>query len=103
MSQCLRWEVFRLYKQLLHLGREYPKGYQYFRKQAHAIFSKNRDVNDPNEIRLLIQRGQYVVKELEALYMLRKYRVLKQRYYGTDGEVTVPGLENHPKNNNQAS
>ena len=42
---------------------------------------KNKDVKDPQKIQELIARGEYVMKELEALYMLRKYRALKKRYY----------------------
>ena len=42
---------------------------------------KNKDVTDPKQIQQLIDGGNYVVKELEALYMLRKYRTLKKRYY----------------------
>ena len=26
-------------------------------------------------------KGDYIIKELEALYMLKKYRTLKRRYY----------------------
>uniref|UniRef100_A0A183AA70 Complex1_LYR_dom domain-containing protein n=1 Tax=Echinostoma caproni TaxID=27848 RepID=A0A183AA70_9TREM len=81
----------------LHLGKEYPKGYQYFKKRLHTAFIKNRNITEPEEIRQLIRHGQFVVKELEALYSLRKYRTLRQRYYGRDGEVTVPGLEDPPK------
>ncbi|OON18052.1 hypothetical protein X801_06098, partial [Opisthorchis viverrini] len=81
--------------QLLYLGREYPKGAEYFRKRLHNAFWKNRDVSDPDEIRRLIQFGEYVAKELEALYALRKYRTLRQRYDSQDGEVTVPGIEDH--------
>lgn len=42
---------------------------------------KNKDKTDEEEIKMLIARGQFVVKEIEALYMLRKYRTLKKRYY----------------------
>ena len=42
---------------------------------------KNKDVKDPKEIEMLLGRGQYIIKELEALYMIRKYRTLKKRYY----------------------
>ncbi|KAG8138444.1 hypothetical protein E2320_004336 [Naja naja] len=31
-----------------------------------------------------LRRGKFVIKELEALYFLRKYRALKQRYYEED-------------------
>ena len=41
---------------------------------------KNKDVSDPEKIKKLIERGNYVVKELQALYMLKKYRTLKNRY-----------------------
>lgn len=42
---------------------------------------KNRDVQDPEKIKTMLKHGEYVIKELEALYMLRKYRTLKRRYY----------------------
>jgi hypothetical protein len=67
--------------QLLHLGREYPAGHDYFRTRLKRAFIKNRQVSDPEKIDVLIAHGNYVVKELEALYMLRKYRTLKRRYY----------------------
>ena len=67
--------------QLLYLGREYPKGNDYFRTKLKSAFMKNKDVTDPKHIETLIARGEFVIKELEALYMLRKYRTLKKRYY----------------------
>jgi hypothetical protein len=66
---------------LLHLGREYPQGYDYFRSRLKRAFSKNKQVSDPKKIAVLIAHGNYVVKELGALYTLRKYRTLKRRYY----------------------
>lgn len=42
---------------------------------------KNQDVKDPEKIKTMLKHGEYVIKELEALYMLRKYRTLKRRYY----------------------
>lgn len=69
---------------LLFLGREYPKGADYFRDRLRAAFAKNKDVRDPEKIKELISRGEFVVKELEALYYLRKYRALKKRYYETE-------------------
>ena len=67
--------------QLLFLGREYPKGYDYFREKLKNAFMKNKNVTDEKEIEVLIARGEYIIKELEALYMLRKYRTMKKRYY----------------------
>lgn len=66
---------------MLFLGWEYPKGADYFRERLRAAFAKNKDMRDPDKIKQLISRGEFVVKELEALYYLRKYRALKKRYY----------------------
>ncbi|XP_067915799.1 electron transfer flavoprotein regulatory factor 1-like [Heterodontus francisci] len=81
MANPLRSEVIKLYKNLLYLGKEYPKGEDYFRAHLKKAFIKNKDVTDPEEIKKLIARGQFVIKELEALYYLKKYRAMKQRYY----------------------
>merc|ERR1712018_416600 len=79
-----RSKVIQLYKQLIYMGREYPKDPEIFRQRCHNAFMKNSKVEDPQQIEELIKRGEYIVKELEALYMLRKYRTLKRRYYDTD-------------------
>lgn len=76
-----RSRVVNLYKNLLFLGRDYPKGYEYFRARLKEAFLKNKDVTDSTQIEILLTRGQYIIKELEALYMLKKYRTLKKRYY----------------------
>ncbi|CAH1256719.1 ETFRF1 [Branchiostoma lanceolatum] len=81
MAVNLRYQVRQLYKNLMFLGREYPKGQDYFRQRCKAAFVKHKDETDPEVIKTLIARGDYVIKELEALYMLRKYRTLKKRYY----------------------
>ena len=62
----------------------YPKDPELFRQRVKNNFFKNKDVTDPEEIKHLLNRGEYIVKEIEALYMLRKYRTLKRRYYDTD-------------------
>ena len=66
--------------QMLYLGREYPLGYNYFRERLKKSFLKNKEVQDTVEITQLIKRGEFVIKEIEALYMLRKYRTLNKRY-----------------------
>ncbi|XP_073506624.1 electron transfer flavoprotein regulatory factor 1 [Phyllobates terribilis] len=81
MANPLRGEVVKLYKNLIFLGREYPKGEAFFKERLKKAFMKNKDVSDPEKIRELIARGEFVIKELEALYFLRKYRAMKQRYY----------------------
>ena len=78
--QIIQYEHSKLF-QLLYLGREYPAGADYFRQKCKNAFMKNRNVKDPDEIKVLLARGEYVTKEIEALYMLRKYRTLKKRYY----------------------
>lgn len=66
---------------MLFLGRDYPSGYDFFRTRLHNAFIKNKDVNDPERIEQMIKHGEFVVKEIETLYMLKKYRTLKRRYY----------------------
>ncbi|XP_024150450.1 LYR motif-containing protein 5A isoform X2 [Oryzias melastigma] len=84
MANPLRGEVFRLYKNLLYLGREYPKGAAYFRERLKSAFMKNKDVKDPEKIKALVAKGDFVIKELQALYYLRKYRAMKKRYYESE-------------------
>lgn len=66
------------------MGRDWPKGYTHFRDRCHNAFMKNKDVTDPEQIQKLISHGEYVVKEIEALYYLKKYRTLKRRYYDSE-------------------
>lgn len=76
--------VKQVYKNLLHLGKDFPKGYEYFRDRCKSAFLKNRDVADAHQVEVLLARAVYVTKELEALYMLKKYRTLKKRYYAEE-------------------
>lgn len=73
--------------QLLHMGKDYPRGQDYFRQKLKEAFMKNKDLTEPREIRRMLAKGNYVVKELEALYMLHKYRAMKARYYNQDHQV----------------
>lgn len=80
------------------MGRDYPLGYDYFRPRCHRAFMKNKDETNPENIEKMIKHGEYVVKELEALYMLKKYRTLKRMYYDQDlrasYEKSLNGIEN---------
>lgn len=87
MSQ--KSKVINIYKTLLYLGRDYPEGYDFFRKRLKKAFMRNADVTEAQQIELLIKRGEYVIKELEALYMLRKYRTLKKRYYSEENDSVL--------------
>lgn len=66
-SNPLRYEVFRIYKTLLHLGREYPLGYDYFRPRLQAAFKNKKHLEDQAEIKKGIEQAEYVKKEIEAL------------------------------------
>uniref|UniRef100_A0A8C6KWJ3 LYR motif containing 5a n=1 Tax=Nothobranchius furzeri TaxID=105023 RepID=A0A8C6KWJ3_NOTFU len=92
MANPLRGEVIRLYKNLLYLGREYPKGAAYFRERLKSAFMKNKDETDPQKIQQLVARGDHVIKELEALYFLRKYRTMKKRYYDSENTYHRHGI-----------
>ncbi|KAF1799805.1 hypothetical protein V8B55DRAFT_1156571 [Mucor lusitanicus] len=81
MSSNLRPQVIALYKQLVYLGREYPAGYtDFFRPKLKAAFLKKRELTDEQEILKSIKFGEYIIKELEMMYYLRKYRTLRKRY-----------------------
>ena len=79
-----RPRVIQLYKNLIYLGREYPSEPEKLTSRIHGVFMKNAGKTDPKEIEELIAKGNYIVKELEALYSLKKYRTIKRRYYDTE-------------------
>ncbi|KAI9666291.1 MAG: Electron transfer flavoprotein regulatory factor 1 [Bathelium mastoideum] len=66
-SPRLRYEVIRIYKELLYLGREYPLGYDYFRTRLHKAFTSQAGLQDEHKIKEAIGRAEYVKKEIEAL------------------------------------
>ncbi|KAI1080848.1 LYR family protein [Whalleya microplaca] len=78
----LRRQVIAIYKELLHLGKSYPLGYAYFRPRVHKAFMANAGLTDEEAIRKGIARAEFVRKEIEALYYLKRYRTLRQRYDG---------------------
>jgi hypothetical protein len=66
--------------ELLFLGREYPQGFDYYRTRLHKAFASQRHVEDEEQIKKGIERAEFVKKEIEALYYLKRYRTLRQRY-----------------------
>lgn len=68
--------------ELLEMGKHYPLGFDYFRPRLHKAFMSQAHLKDDEQIRQGIQRAEYVKKEIEALYYLKKYRQMKQRYSG---------------------
>ncbi|KAF2278494.1 LYR motif-containing protein 5A [Westerdykella ornata] len=79
-NPALRLEVKRIYKELLYMGRDYPQGYDYFRNRLHKAFFNQRHLTDEEAIKKGIERAEFVKKEIEALYFLKRYRTLKHRY-----------------------
>ncbi|KAH8909190.1 hypothetical protein BR93DRAFT_926336 [Coniochaeta sp. PMI_546] len=82
VNPALRREVISIYKELLNLGKDYPQGYDYFRPRLHRAFMANAHLRDEEEIRKGIARADFVRKEIEALYYLKRYRTLRKRYDG---------------------
>ncbi|KAK9380851.1 uncharacterized protein V2V93DRAFT_240223 [Kockiozyma suomiensis] len=80
-SNQLRYKVIRQYKQLLYMGREYPRGYQFFRDRLHSGFMNNANITDDKQIEQKLRFAEFLEKEIEALYHLRKYRAMKRQYY----------------------
>lgn len=76
-----RSAVLQLYKTLYYLGKDYPQGSLWFHTRLKKTFQRNSNETDPEIIKELLKKGEYVVKEIEALYSLKKYRALKSRYY----------------------
>lgn len=78
----LRRQVIAIYKELLYLGRDYPQGYDFFRPRLHKAFMSNAGLRDEQKIKEGIARADFVRKEIEALYYLKRYRTLRKRYDG---------------------
>jgi hypothetical protein len=63
------------------MGKSYPLGFDYFRSRLHKAFMSQAHLKNEAEIRKGIERAEYVKKEIEALYFLKKYRAMKNAYY----------------------
>ncbi|KAJ3275024.1 LYR motif-containing protein 5 [Terramyces sp. JEL0728] len=72
-------KVRDVYKQLLYIGREYPKGYTYFRDGLKRAFLKKKDLPE-SEVEKAVEHAKFVYRELEALWFLKKYRTMKRNY-----------------------
>ncbi|QWU85983.1 hypothetical protein CA3LBN_000201 [Candidozyma haemuli] len=76
-------KVRSLFKQLLYMGKDYPiesGGYSKFSNSLKGAFRKT-PVNSEEDLTQALKKGEYIIKELEALYFLRRYRHLKRTYY----------------------
>ncbi|KAK9472539.1 uncharacterized protein V1510DRAFT_417036 [Dipodascopsis tothii] len=80
----LRLRVLRRYKELLYMGRDYPQGYVFFRDRLHRAFKSKAGLTDHAQIERQLAFTDYIEREIEALYQLRKYRTIKRNYYADE-------------------
>jgi hypothetical protein len=50
------------------MGREYPQGYDYYRKRLHKAFASQKDLTDEEQIKNGIKRAEFV-KKGKSLYI----------------------------------
>ncbi|KAF4556329.1 Hypothetical protein D9617_1g082050 [Elsinoe fawcettii] len=60
----LRQDVKRIYKELLYLGRDYPRGFDYFRPRLYKAFASQASITDEEQIRKGIERAEFVKKAM---------------------------------------
>lgn len=68
--------VRSLYKEFLHAAKEYPGGMEVARRKLKGAFlgSAKADIANPLVLEQRLARGRFVLRELEALRRLHKYR-----------------------------
>lgn len=72
-----------LYKRFMLVGREYPGGPDVVRRKAKEGFRQNAQLTDEVEVKRAVARGRWMVRELQGIIKLKKYREMKKRYYGS--------------------
>ncbi len=87
MNAATRPSVINLYKRMLYTAKQLPnKTPTEVRDKIKKAFQRNSQLKD-EEITTAVSRGEYVLKELEALIFLQKYRTIKNRYYSVDDTI----------------
>lgn len=64
------------------MGKEYPEelgGYTKFKRVLKDNF-QNTKIHNQTELNNALDKGDYIIKELESLYFLKRYRYLKRKY-----------------------
>jgi hypothetical protein len=81
-----------LYKRVLMVGRDYPAGLDYVKVTWKKAFRNPENVpswnlNTPlqskacqQELNKAVARGRHMVREMEGVIQLKKYRAMKKRY-----------------------
>ena len=82
-----------LYRRLLWVGRDYPKGLPFVRCKAKEGFRANAALTEERELLTAVHRGRWWVKELEGVVQLRKYRAMRRVYGGGPGDTAEDRLE----------
>ncbi|EPQ30973.1 uncharacterized protein PFL1_06849 [Pseudozyma flocculosa PF-1] len=81
LGHPLRPRAIGLYKHLHRLGRSYPDPSYNFLGKLRSMFAKNAALTDMHQVEEKLKLAEFVAKETETLYSLKKYRTLKRRYY----------------------
>ncbi|KAL9935208.1 hypothetical protein V8E36_005556 [Tilletia maclaganii] len=80
LGHHLRPQAIGLYKKLHRLGREYPDpNYRFIEKLRNAS-RRNAQLTEDADVQKMLDLGEFVAKEVETLYSLKKYRTLRRRY-----------------------
>ncbi|SPO27379.1 uncharacterized protein UTRI_10496 [Ustilago trichophora] len=74
-------DIFHFNERALHrLGREYPDPKYNFLGKLRSMFAKNAHLTDEKEIKAKLDLAEFIKKETETLYSLKKYRTMRRRY-----------------------
>lgn len=71
-----------LYKRFLLVAKVWPDGEEVLKNRVKEAFFRNKDLTNEEDISKAVYRGRMVVKELQGIIQMKKYRTMKQRYYG---------------------
>mmetsp|Transcript_46082 Transcript_46082/g.90844 ORF Transcript_46082/g.90844 Transcript_46082/m.90844 type:complete len:119 (+) Transcript_46082:74-430(+) len=69
-----------LYKRFILVGRDYPLGLPYVRDKVKQAFFANQRVTDDFEVKKCVAKGRWMVREMQAVMAMKKYRTLRKRY-----------------------
>lgn len=70
-----------LYKRVLVVGRDYPTGLEHVKKIWKPAFFHNKHLHDEEDILRAVHKGRQMVKEMQGVIQLKKYRSIKARYH----------------------
>jgi hypothetical protein len=91
-----------LYKRVLIVGRDYPAVLDYFKvtwkkafrnpENCPSCYLGNDSLNSKacqQELNKAVARGRYMVREMEGVIQLKKYRAMKKRYGQPADDPTI--------------